>query len=170
VKDAEDLKRTLAELRNRKLVLIDTVGLSQRDRMVSEQHAMFADCGVAVKRLLLLNATCHGETLNDVVRAYQGDGLAGCILTKLDEAAALGASIDTAIRARLRVYYAADGQRVPEDLHVADAQGLIDTALRLAQDPAAGGAAELDFALDLPPAQGLVTARVAVSESGVLHG
>jgi flagellar biosynthesis protein FlhF len=170
VKDAEDLRRTLGELRNRKLVLIDTVGLSQRDRMVGEQHEMFARCGTSVKRLLLLNATCHGDTLNDVVRAYRGDGLAGCILTKLDEAAAMGAALDAAIRQRLCVYYAADGQRVPEDLHLADGPELVDLALRSVPNAEDAAAAEVDFPLELPPLQTLAAARPSHGESGVVHG
>ena len=36
-----------------------------------------------------MNATARGDTLDDVVRAYAGDDLAGCIFTKVDEAASL---------------------------------------------------------------------------------
>lgn len=38
-----------------------------------------------VKRLLLLSATSRGDTLDDVIRAYNGPDLAGCILSKVDE-------------------------------------------------------------------------------------
>src|SRR5262249_9768284 len=58
VRDAEDLRVTLDELRGKKTVLIDTIGMSQRDRMVAEQAALLAGGGPEVKRLLLLNATC----------------------------------------------------------------------------------------------------------------
>ncbi|MDE3012416.1 MAG: flagellar biosynthesis protein FlhF, partial [Pseudomonadota bacterium] len=170
VKDAEDLRRTLGELRNRKLVLIDTVGLSQRDRLVAEQHRMFADCGAQVKRLLLLNATCHGDTLGDVVRAYRGDGLAGCILTKLDEAAAPGAALDTAIRQRLKVFYAADGQRVPEDLHLPVAAKLVDRALDGVAASAQAAPGEQDFPFELPPVHLSAPGRELMAASEVLHG
>ena len=53
------------------MVLIDTVGMGQRDRMVAEQAAMLLGAG-EVRRLLLLNATSRGDTLDDVVRAYEG--------------------------------------------------------------------------------------------------
>jgi flagellar biosynthesis protein FlhF len=130
VKDQADLRLALAELRNKHLVLIDTVGMGQRDRTVQEQVAMLAGAGKNLRRLLLLNATSHGDTLDEVVRAYQGDGLAGCILTKLDEAVTLGAALDTVIRHRLKTYYLATGQRVPEDLHVANAQYLLQRAMK----------------------------------------
>ncbi len=129
VRDAADLRVTLEDLSNKHMVLIDTVGMSHRDRQVAEQVAMFNGCRT-VKRLLLLNATAHGETLEDVVEAYKGDGLAGCILSKVDESAALGATLDVVIRHKLTVYYAATGQRVPEDLHAVTANFLVDQALR----------------------------------------
>ena len=117
VRDGEDLRHTLSDLRDKHMVLIDTVGMSQRDRMVAEQAAMLSRSG-HVQRLLLLNATSRGDTLDDVVRAYAGEDLAGCILTKIDEAATIAPAIDTVLRHGLLMSYVASGQRVPEDLHL----------------------------------------------------
>ena len=137
VKDEADLRIALSELKNKHTVLIDTVGVSQRDKMVTEQVAMLSGADVDVKRLLCLNATSTGETLSEVVRAYQGSGLAGCILTKLDEAATIGGALDIAIRQKLNIYYVASGQRVPEDLHVANKQYLVDRAFKLKRETTA---------------------------------
>lgn len=128
VKDQQDLSLALSELRGKHMVLIDTVGMGQRDKMVAEQVAMLTGCGAEVKRLLLLNAACSGDTLNEVVSAYEGGGLAGAIITKLDEAATTGSVLDTVIRHQLKLYYTATGQRVPEDLHVGNADHLVDAA------------------------------------------
>ena len=129
VRDTQDLNLALAELRGKHMVLIDTVGMGQRDQMVAEQVAMLAGCGTPVKRLLLLNAASNWHTLNEVAHAYQGDGLAGAIITKLDEAVTIGCALDTAIRHRLPLYYVAGGQRVPEDLEMADSRALVNRAL-----------------------------------------
>ena len=137
VKDEADLKIALRELKDKHTVLIDTVGVSQRDKMVTEQVAMLSGSGIDVKRLLCLNATSTGETLSEVVRAYKGNGLSGCILTKLDEAATIGGALDIAIRQKLNIYYVASGQRVPEDLHVANKQYLIDRAFKLKRETSA---------------------------------
>ena len=137
VKDEADLRIALKELRNKHTVLIDTVGVSQRDQNVAEQVAMLAGSGADVKRLLCLNATSTNETLNEVVRAYQGSGLAGCIMTKLDEAASIGNVLDVIIRQKLNLFYISNGQRVPEDLHLADRGMLVDRAFRLKRDAAA---------------------------------
>ena len=129
VRDSEDLRRTLADLRDKHMVLIDTVGMSQRDRMVAEQAAMLMRAG-EVNRLLLLNATSRGDTLDDVIRAYAGENLAGCILTKVDEAASLAPALDAAVRHGLLLSYVANGQRVPEDLHLPNRNYLLHRAFK----------------------------------------
>ena len=129
VRDAADLRQTLAELRNKYIVLIDTMGMSQRDRMVAEQAAMLTGAG-NVRRLLLLNSTCRGDTLADVIKAYRTPELTGCILTKVDEAASLAPALDAAIRAELDIVYVANGQRVPEDLHLPNRAYLLHRAMR----------------------------------------
>lgn len=128
VKDEADLRIALNELRNKHTVLIDTVGVSQRDQMVAEQVAMLQGVGTDVQRILCMNATSTQETLSEVVRAYQGSGLAGAIITKLDEAASIGSALDVVIRHKLRLFYASNGQRVPEDLHLADPAALVERA------------------------------------------
>lgn len=158
VKDAADLHLVLKDLREKHLVLIDTVGMSQRDRAVSNQIAMLCSGDRPVKRLLLLNATSHGDTLNEVVHAYRngagGGELAGCIFTKVDEATHTGALIDTVIRHRLTVHYVSSGQKVPENLMLADRAQLVDgvfqprrhTALFTAADTEKDNSAEAEIA------------------------
>lgn len=128
VKDAEDLRQTLQDLQHKHMVLVDTMGMSQRDRLVGEQVAMFGASNV--KRLLLLNATARGDTLDDVVRAYNGPDLAGCILTKVDEAASLATALDVIMRHGLRLHYVSNGQRVPEDLHLPNRAYLLHRAFK----------------------------------------
>ena len=130
-RDEQELKSALASLRGKHVVLIDTIGMSQRDKQVAEQVAMLAKAG-PVQRLLLLNATCNADTLEDVVRVYGGGDLAGCILTKLDEAPSIGAAMDAIIRHKLKLHFVGNGQRVPEDLHPARKDYLADRALRRA--------------------------------------
>ncbi|MGE8680299.1 MAG: flagellar biosynthesis protein FlhF [Achromobacter marplatensis] len=136
VRDAAELRRILAELGNRKIVLIDTTGISQRDRLVAEQAAMLCNAGKPVRRLLVLNAASQGDTLDEVAHAYRngvGEDVAGCIITKLDEATRLGAALDTAIRHRLPIHYMSVGQKVPEHMELARADMLIDRAFAMVE-------------------------------------
>jgi len=138
VQDAEQLHGTVARLRPEQIVLIDNVGVSQRDRYVAEQAAMLSHVGRPVSRLLVLNAASHGDTLDEVARIYSKDGggpLKGCIVSKVDEAPRLGAAIDTAIRYRLPVCYVSNGQKVPENLVHCKAEDLVDRALAIQASP-----------------------------------
>jgi len=134
VKDAADLRFALSAMKDKHLVIIDTVGMSQRDRSLSDQIAMLAGVQAPMQRVLLLNGAAHGDTLNEVVHAYRNDaageagGIDGCIISKLDEATHLGSVLDVVIRHRLPVYYASMGQRVPEHLELAQAGALVERA------------------------------------------
>jgi flagellar biosynthesis protein FlhF len=145
VKDATELGTALGDARRKHMVLIDTIGMSQRDRMVAAQVAMLAGAGGDVRRLLLLNAASTGDTLEDVLRAYRGEGLSGCILTKIDEAAGLAPALDVVIRNGLRTYYVGNGQRVPEDLHLANRTYLIHRALKAAPERSAFAPEEAEY-------------------------
>jgi flagellar biosynthesis protein FlhF len=165
VKDTANLQLVLQrELRDKHMVLIDTVGMSQRDRSVSDHIAMLCSAGRPVKRLLLLNAASHGDTLNEVVYAYQradkGNELAGCIFTKLDEAPSYGALLDTVIRHRLPVHYLCNGQKVPENLSTVDCARLVEDVLKppaagalFVTDPDLGQAAAGDAPVVMAPAK-----------------
>lgn len=149
--DAAGLERVLASLGDRHLVLIDTVGMGQRDTRVAEQLAMVG--GKKVNRILLLNAAAQLETLEDVVRVYKGNSdLAGAIITKLDESRRPGSALDAVMRHKLKLAFVADGQRVPEDIHLPMAESLVDTALASGVDsPFALDDDELMLVSDLRP-------------------
>lgn len=132
IKNAEELAAVLKAIPAHVTVLIDNVGVSQRDRYVAEQAAMLASSHRKVTRLLVLNASSHGNTLDEVARSYSRDGgapLQGCIITKADEATSLGAVLDTAIRYRLPIHYVSNGQKVPENLLHMTAEALVDRAI-----------------------------------------
>ena len=125
IKDTDDLQLTLSELIDKHMVLIDTVGMSQRDQMVAEQMTMLCNGGSDIKRMLLLSATSNGNTLDEVISTYQAKGIHGCIITKVDEAVSLGVALDAVVRKKLLLHYVANGQRVPEDLHSANPRYLL---------------------------------------------
>jgi len=133
-----ELEATIATMSGKRMVLIDTTGMGQRDNRVSEQINLLDN--PSIRRVLLLNAAAQAETLEDVARAYQGKAagarpLAGAILTKIDEAAKLGPVLDVVARHGLEILAVTNGQRVPEDLHQAAGNALVHRALKAAVDP-----------------------------------
>lgn len=130
IRDESDLVSALNDLSTRRLILIDTIGMSQRDRRLVEQVALLGRQGVKVQQLLLIAANAQASTLEDIVRAYGASQLSGVIISKLDEACQIGSVLDVLIRHQLRLCYVADGQRVPEDVHLPHARMLIDRAFQ----------------------------------------
>jgi len=114
-----ELARALETLKAKRLVLIDTPGMGPRDERLGEQLAALKLGAARVRVLLALPAHADGLALDETVRAFSRVSPAACILTKLDEAASLGAAISTILRHRLKIAYLCDGQRVPDDLHLA---------------------------------------------------
>ncbi len=114
-----ELGQILERLANRKLVLIDTAGVGPRDARLSEQLAVLQRGAPRARVMLALPAQGEAHSLQEITTAFASLAPKACILTKVDEAASLGAAISTAIRNRLAIAYLCNGQRVPEDLHSA---------------------------------------------------
>lgn len=127
--DKQELKLLLTKLYDKKLVLIDTAGMSQRDMRLNEQFVHLGDNSSIIKSYLVLAANAQLPTLNEVIKSFKAANLAGCILTKLDEAVSMGGVISALIKHHLPVSYVSHGQRVPEDLQPARARELVHEAL-----------------------------------------
>jgi len=128
--DRAALQDLLGLLANKKMVLIDTTGLAPRDPRKREMMDLLEIPGV--KRLLVLNASGHGDTLEDTVTNFKTTGKQQVIFSKIDEAVKLGPAIDAAIRHQLVLRGVTTGQRVPEDWEAADANKLVRASLRSA--------------------------------------
>lgn len=139
LEEDQPLDSLAGSLAERPWVVVDTIGMSQRDARLGEQLRQLSGA-VTVRPVLLLNAASQGETLEEVVAVYRGTartaGLAldDAIISKQDEASRLGPVLDAAIRHDLRLHFVCRGQRVPEDMVAADAAGLVDDALALTGD------------------------------------
>lgn len=129
----EDLKQRIQDLSDKRLVLIDTSGMSQRDIRLNEQLQSLSTSSPAIRTYLVMAANTQTNTLNDVMRAFRHIPLAGTILTKLDETTSLGGCLSTVIRYALPVAYVSDGQQVPEDMHPARAHSLVSKTVKLMQ-------------------------------------
>jgi flagellar biosynthesis protein FlhF len=145
--DRASLDDLLELLAGKKMILIDTAGMAQRDTRTRELLDMLSHR--SVQRLLVVNAASQGETIEDVLVAYRAGACAGMVLSKIDEAIKLGPALDAAIRHRLTVVGVANGQRVPEDWHRLSANALVQRAMRSGGSSAwrlEGGEVNLVFA------------------------
>lgn len=130
----ESLDQVLRELADKHLVLIDTAGMSQRDVRLTEQFKLLKQSLTDIHSYLVLPATTRLSTLDETVSAFEKSDLDGCILTKLDETTSLGAVLSVAWQHRLPITYISDGQRVPEDLAIAESRDLVKRAVQLMEE------------------------------------
>ena len=140
LRDSEDLSAKINDLSPRKIILLDTAGVNQRDSLMLEQSQLIQHGSRTARRILVMSATTDLRTQEDVImlnrqalqqtEAADGSTLFGAIITKIDEAALVGPVVDCLIRHDLPVLFLSNGQRVPEDLSQANAAYLAHRALR----------------------------------------
>ncbi|MEP2653962.1 MAG: flagellar biosynthesis protein FlhF [Paraglaciecola sp.] len=130
--DSNQLTDLLYQFKNKRLVLIDTAGYSQKDtRLIKQLDTIKQNSCVNIRKYLVIQANCQYRAMQQIVNEYSKLSLHGCILTKLDECYSLGEAISVAIENKLQICYLADGQRVPEDLQSASTKYLITSAAKL---------------------------------------
>jgi len=131
--DTNELQQLLHKLHDKKLILIDTAGMSQRDIDISQKLSHLSHPSSKIKPYLVLSANAQVATLDEVISVFKKARPAGCILTKVDEAASLGGVLSAVIKHQLPVAFVSDGQKVPEDIHPARARELVDQTLAYAK-------------------------------------
>ena len=131
-KDADELASVLHQLRNRRLVLVDTAGMGQRDVRLTEQlDTLMEHNGSEISSYLVMPATAQRQVLQETIDHFKRIPLSGCILSKIDESLSLGELISVTIENGLPIAYIANGQRVPEDIVLAQPKYLVAKANEL---------------------------------------
>ncbi|MDN3697858.1 MULTISPECIES: flagellar biosynthesis protein FlhF [Vibrio] len=131
-KDSSELADVIYQLRNRRLILVDTAGMGQRDVRLSEQlDTLMQESGEVIHSYLVLPATAQRKVLQETIEHFRRIPLSGCILTKLDESLSLGEFISVVVQNALPIAYIANGQRVPEDIVIAQPKYMIAKANEL---------------------------------------
>ncbi len=129
-----ELEAHLQAVKGKHLVLIDTMGLSPRDVQVTEQIGLLDHN--EIHKLLVMNVASQPRALAEMADRFRGNGFYGACLTKLDECSTIAGTIDLALRENLNLMYMSTGQKVPEDLFLADPQFLVQRAMRRQYDAA----------------------------------
>jgi flagellar biosynthesis protein FlhF len=127
------LDEVLGSLRHKRLVLVDTAGMSTSEQQKEEVLAMLGDSSFRIKKFLVLPCTAQRQVLEMACAHFKPLGLNGCVLSKLDESVSLGEAISVVAESRLPVAYLADGQKIPDNIEVARSRGLISRAVVVSQ-------------------------------------
>jgi flagellar biosynthesis protein FlhF len=129
IQNAAGLGQALAEYRGKRLILVDTPGLSPADWRETPELAvwiareMARDSSLEVQ--LVLSAVTRPAVAQRTLEQFRELRPAKLLLTHLDEADAPGAVLEVAMRSQLPLSYVADGQQIPEDLEEAALERLL---------------------------------------------
>ncbi|WP_031431545.1 flagellar biosynthesis protein FlhF [Methylomicrobium agile] len=123
--NSEELRNLILGLSDKRLILIDTAGMSQRDMKLVEQINMLRQSVFSIKAYLVMSAASEYRVMNEIINAFRFFEPQACILTKLDEAVTAGPAFSALIEQNLPVSFITNGQRVPEDMFIPVARTLI---------------------------------------------
>ncbi|WP_354623980.1 flagellar biosynthesis protein FlhF [Psychromonas sp. MME2] len=131
-KDADELSEILYQFREKRLVLIDTAGMGQRDVRLSEQlDTLMRNSRVNIHSYLVISSTSQRRVIEEALLHFKRIKLSGCILTKVDESVGLGEVLSVTMEHALPISYVTTGQRVPEDIEIAKTESLITQTLEM---------------------------------------
>ncbi|MGD0959022.1 MAG: flagellar biosynthesis protein FlhF [Methylomonas sp.] len=124
-----ELYQHIDEFADKRLVLIDTVGMSQRDLRLAEQIQTLRHSDLPIRTYLTISATSQYKTVMEIIDAFKILAPHAAILTKLDEGVSKASALSAIIERRLPLAYITDGQQVPEDIYEPEAETLIQKCI-----------------------------------------
>lgn len=130
VDESHTLRQVLDSLKHKSLILIDTAGLNPDDPSLKSQLEALNQCR-EVRKLLVLACTSQAGVLAKSCNTYGPAGIDACILSKLDEAGTIGDALALAIDKHLPIAYETHGQKIPDDIQVAQGHKIVSRAVAL---------------------------------------
>jgi flagellar biosynthesis protein FlhF len=124
--NAEELRSHISSFNTKRLVLIDTAGMSQRDMRLAEQIQTLQQEDVPIKTYLVMSAATQYKAMNEIINSFKVFNPESSILTKLDETVVQGSALSASIEQQLPISFMTNGQQVPEDIYFPDAYRLIE--------------------------------------------
>ncbi|PIQ98797.1 MAG: hypothetical protein COV66_12895 [Nitrospinae bacterium CG11_big_fil_rev_8_21_14_0_20_45_15] len=123
--DKYEFQSSVKKHSDKDLILIDTMGRSHQDTgYAAELKEIFATVG-NVETHLVASIASQEKILNAVHRQLAPLGLDRALFTKLDEGLNFGSLLNFSLRTRLPFSYFTSGQRVPEDIEIANQKKVI---------------------------------------------
>jgi flagellar biosynthesis protein FlhF len=112
-------------------VFIDTAGRVARDTPHIESLKTLKDIDLPIHFHLAISSTMKQRDIDETIRSFRFLAPESLIFTKLDESWNYGEILNTAVRGKIPLAYFATGQRVPEDLEVANKERIVERLFQL---------------------------------------
>ena len=121
--NSQELRQIVKQEKSKRdIILIDTVGRSQRDKKMLLELSAYREAALPDITYLVQSATVNEHTFLDVMDKFSILSPDALILTKIDEAVSLGALIGILRKQTLPLAYFTTGQSIPDDIEPADVE------------------------------------------------
>lgn len=124
-----ELTQLLANMSDRRMVIVDTPGLGAPLPLELAPWRQLADTIPTLELVLVAAANTGGRTIASLLQAMAPTRWQACVITKLDEAERSGELLSALMAADIPVCYRANGRRWIEDFQVARAEQLLAMAV-----------------------------------------
>lgn len=122
--EVNEISGLIKKFSKKDLVFIDTAGRSQNNTKQLEEIKQFLSQISLNEILLVLNSGVSTKTMLDAAKKFLSVEYTGFIFTKLDESAAYGSIVSTAVKMGKPIKFLTNGQTIPDDIIAADADYL----------------------------------------------
>jgi flagellar biosynthesis protein FlhF len=129
ISQVSELPRLIEDNGRRDYILIDTAGRSRKDMHVMDPLADFLGNSDHIERHLVMSASMKPSDMRRVQDQFESCRPDHLLFTKLDETSTPGPILTELARTKKTFSYYTDGQRVPDDLHVAARGRIMDLVL-----------------------------------------
>lgn len=128
-----ELQQSIHLLDSKKLILIDTAGVNQKDnKKIAELFQNIEVDSTPISLYLVLPCNLQTEILEDVVNNFTFPNTEGCIMTKSDECKSIAPCLSVILNNHLTISYVCGGQNISKDIEVANKVSLVNDVFRSA--------------------------------------
>lgn len=130
VSDQKNFREVIAK-EKADIIMVDTSGRSHNNDLKIAEIKTFADSvEYDFEKILCVSANTKKKDLNLIFKSFNVMQFDSIIITKVDETSYIGNVINVADKYNKPISYFTDGQEVPNDIHVADADEIVDLMVR----------------------------------------
>ena len=120
--EPDEMPGLIAKLRNKDLILIDTVGRSQKNKEELRNIRKFLDKVPVDDTFLVLSATSSAKNMMDAADKFSLFNYSSFLFTKIDEAITYGNLINITMNYNKPIIFLTNGQVIPDDIISADSE------------------------------------------------
>ncbi len=128
--DIQDIDKVLARFSSKDLILVDTAGRAKNHFQHMEELQALKNVLLPDEVHLVVSANTRDRDLEEIFHRFQNVGITQIAITKVDETLEPGGMLNLPIKKGVPLSYLCNGQKIPDDLHLAEGSRLVQLLLQ----------------------------------------